>query len=864
MRQHLTPARRVLWAGGVAVALVATAVAIPSFGGEGASREGSLVRSYEESKVEAAESRPHVDPSGDGHDHDHDDPSTKNAISRAGEVSAETEDPTTPAEREANAAYVAADRTSPAPTLTRAPVGPPRPKNPTTRFAMANGCYALSNGDRWVRRTPDGLAATAPRRAGAEPFYFKPTKLGTYLLYGKARDFLSGGDRVTMAGEPSTDAEWRVGRPGKRFTLRLGQERYLAVGRDRTLVEAARGARFDISRVRGCSRYPEARVGITGRPFAGTSAIQEVRGYVDAHTHGMAFEFLGGGAHCGRPWHKYGAPYALVDCPDHQTGTNPLEFALSKEPHHDPVGWPTFKDWPAPESLTHEGTYYKWMERSWRGGQRLFVNLLVENNQLCQLYPFGPGGGPEKNSCDDMDSVRLQAKRMRQFENYVDAQFGGPGRGFYRIVTSPWQARRVINAGKMAVVMGIETSVPFGCTFKAQPGGDVPDADCTKESIDQQLAAVHKMGVRQMELVNKFDNALSGVAGDAGDTGVAVNNANFAETNTYWDMRTCDPADTPHHDKNQHAAPGISPDQQDALFGAVAEVFGPQKLAPVYPPPNHCNSRGLTDLGAHLVDRLAQRGMLIDPDHMSVKARNSLLDQVESLGYSGIMSSHSWSTEDAYPRIYELGGYIAPYAGDSTGFVEKWRKHLEWADERYYFGFGYGADMNGLGAQGNPRGADAANPVTYPFTGLGGVTVKKQRAGKRVYDINVDGVAQYGLYPDWIEDLRRIADGQQGDGDAIVQDMARGAEAYLQTWERAEGIAPDSCRNPDLRQRVGTFRGLVEQGMTTRQVMTAVGQPFRRPGQRYVYCAETSTDPRVIMEVTFSDRGRVLSVARQG
>ena len=44
---------------------------------------------------------------------------------------------------------------------------------------------------------------------------------------------------------------------------------------------------------------------------------QEVRGYVDAHTHGMAFEFLGGDAHCGRPWHRFGAPYALVDCPDH-------------------------------------------------------------------------------------------------------------------------------------------------------------------------------------------------------------------------------------------------------------------------------------------------------------------------------------------------------------------------------------------------------------------------------------------------------------------------------------------------------------------------------------------------------------------
>ena len=66
-----------------------------------------------------------------------------------------------------------------------------------------------------------------------------------------------------------------------------------------------------------------------------------------------------------------------------------------------------------------------------------------------------------------MVSVRLQAKRMYQLQDYIDAQFGGPGKGFYRIVKSPFEAREVINQGKLAVVMGIETSVPFGCTMKA-------------------------------------------------------------------------------------------------------------------------------------------------------------------------------------------------------------------------------------------------------------------------------------------------------------------------------------------------------------------------------------------------------------
>jgi hypothetical protein len=443
-------------------------------------------------------------------------------------------------------------------------------------------------------------------------------------------------------------------------------------------------------------------------------------------------------------------------------------------------------------------------------------------------------------------------------QDYIDAQYGGPGRGFYRIVRSPWEARKVINAGKLAVVMGIETSVPFGCTSNPLK------PTCDPASIDRQLDEVHAMGVRQMELVNKFDNALAGVAGDTGETGVAVNSANFLETGSFWDMRHCEPENPDAHDRNQVGAPDISPEQQDALFGAIGELFGATGTAlPVYPRPDHCNSRGLTTLGEDVINGLAERHMLFDPDHMSVKARDAALDQVEAMHYSGVLSSHSWSTPDAYPRIYALGGYVAPYAGDSTGFVEKWRTHLGWADPRYYFGFGYGADMNGLGAQGDPRGADVPNPVTYPFRGYAGVTVHRQRAGERVWDLNTDGVAQYGLYPDWIQDLRMIAGSQDpADGDAIVEDMARGAEAYLETWERAEGIAPDPCRNPDLRRTVARVQGLVSPGMSSRAVMEALGQPYLRPGHRYVYCARTASDPDVRVAVLLDRHGRVTGLRR--
>jgi hypothetical protein len=400
--------------------------------------------------------------------------------------------------------------------------------------------------------------------------------------------------------------------------------------------------------------------------------------------------------------------------------------------------------------------------------------------------------------------------------------------------------------------MGIETSVPFGCTVKRLPGGDVDQCDAA--GIDRQLDEMRRLGVRQMELVNKFDNALSGVAGDNGTTGVAVNAANFLETGSFWDMEHCAPADGESADHAQLAVPDVSAGQQDALFGAIGQVSGLLNLAavPLYGTPMHCNARGLTDLGAHLVDSLADRHMLIDPDHMSVKARNTLLDRLEARDYSGVLSSHSWSTPDAYPRIYRLGGYIAPYAGDSTGFVAKWRRHLGWADKRFYFGFGYGADINGLGAQGNPRGAEVPNPVTYPFRGFNGVTVGQQVAGQRVYDLNVDGVAQYGLYPDWIQDVFLVAG---ADGAAIKGDMMRGAEAYLQTWERAQGIAPDSCRNPGLRLARSSFVRLARPGLSTQRLIFRVGQPYERLGSEFTYCVRGGS-----VSVSFSRSGRVQDV----
>ncbi len=251
-----------------------------------------------------------------------------------------------------------------------------------------------------------------------------------------------------------------------------------------------------------------------------------------------------------------------------------------------------------------------------------------------------------------------------------------------------------------------------------------------------------------MELVNKFDNGLAGVAGDGGTTGVVVNNGNKVETGRYWQMGPC--ADAHNHDKEQLAAPS-GPDR-DQLAGNIASLL--PGATPIYGPAPHCNQMGLSDLGRHLVERMMDRKMIIDPDHLSVIARQQLLDVVEKRGYSGVVSSHSWSSPDAIPRILRLGGLVTPMAGSTTEFLQQWKDTKAARDPRFYWGIGWGADMNGFAHQGDPRqGGD----VSYPFKSFDGrQTIDKQVSGQRVYDINVDGVAHYGLFPDWVEDLRHI------------------------------------------------------------------------------------------------------------
>ncbi|MBA3303697.1 MAG: Coagulation factor 5/8 type domain-containing protein, partial [Acidimicrobiia bacterium] len=477
--------------------------------------------------------------------------------------------------------------------------------------------------------------------------------------------------------------------------------------------------------------------------------------------------------HCGRPWSPYGPTVALQDCPDHSgngVGAVAENFFTTGTPFgsHSNGGWPTFDGWPRPESLTHEGTYWRWIERAWRGGLRIMVNDLVENRALCEIYPLTP----ETHDCNEMNSVRTQARDMYGLQDYIDAQFKGPGKGFFRIVRTPQEARAVINQGKLAVVLGVEVSEVLDCGR-----GTTNGPTCNEPSIEAQLDELHGLGVRSLFPVHKFDNGLGGTHFDSGGTGLLVNTGNKYATGEWWDTEDCAVgAETDNTPTNlTTGAPEV--------IQQIAEV--PETYFDDYPAYGNgpvCNPKGLTDLGRFLINELADRGMIIETDHFSVKARDEALAILEGRGYGGLITSHSWGDDSSQRRLQALGGVVSPYAEMSTDYVETWETARALAPGGALPGIGYGTDTNGLGAQASARpGAATDNPVVYPYrTFDGGTVMQQQVSGSRTYDVNRDGAAHYGLFPDWVEDLRLIA------GPEIVDDMANGAEAYLQMWAAAQ------------------------------------------------------------------------------
>ena len=517
---------------------------------------------------------------------------------------------------------------------------------------------------------------------------------------------------------------------------------------------------------------PEPSTGATGRSFSGTARDGSLVGFADDHVHITANLRAGGRVIHGEPFDRRGVAVALGgDARDHgRDGSRDIVGNLlrggSPFGGHDTGGWPAFAGWPTHDTVTHQQTYWVWLKRAWQAGLRLVVAQTVEDDELCRVMK------QRSHPCSEPVAIAQQVRVLRGLQRYVDRRSGGRGRGFFRLVYTPGQARKVIERGKLAVVIGVESSNPFGCRLD-----DRGRSTCTARDVDRGLAAYHRLGVRSMFIAHWFDNAFAGAALEGGVKGAFINAMNRLETGHYLRVARCP---LPGQGEQPAVAPKAAIDLIAQYFNGVSALSN--VAIPAYPAGKRCNARGLTALGVHLVRRMIKLHMIIEADHLGEPARDRLLKLAAAARYP-VVSGHNGTggtwTAGELQKLYRLGGIAASTLDTAPELVDKLRRLGRFAGGRR-LGVPLGSDVGGFSSL--PGRSAVGGPLHYPFRSFRGhVTFRRQRTGGRVFDLNTDGVAHYGLVADLIADAER-----QPGGRAALDLLFHSAEGYLRMWQRTQ------------------------------------------------------------------------------
>ena len=644
------------------------------------------------------------------------------------------------------------------------------PASAAPAYDLGGRCVAIASleNHRYLAIDGTGYTAKSSAKAGAAAFYLKATALGKYMLYDQEGQLAKVVNFSVVARGPDADrfAEWSIARVrGGEFEIRTTlNRRRLSIGiGDGSVGIGGIGAsaRLRVEPAKGCKPFPEAEVGATGTPRKGS-----LSGFVDAHLHITANMRAGGRVISGEPFDRFGIPTALGnDAADHGadgsldvTG-NLLRTGLPFGTH-DTHGWPTFAGWPTHDTNTHQQTYYVWLERAWKAGLRLVVAQTVDDQPICDIVPVKNPGG-----CDETRSIKRQIATLKALQDYVDAQSGGPGKGWVRLVYSPAEARRTIEQGKLAVIIGIESSDLFGCSLKrGKP-------QCSRADVDRGIRDYRRLGVRGVFVAHWVNNAFAGAALEGDTKGAFINVFNRFQTGSFIKTGKC-----PGKGQGEEVRT-LSPGELSVL----AQVYPATKqLAaqgmPAYPPGKQCNTAGLTSLGRYLIERLMANHMLIEADHMSERARDAVLSITGRARYP-LVSSHNGTggewTKAELKKLFAAGGFAAVTPATAP---ELSKKILAMA-RLEHAGVGLGSDTGGFASQPGPRPDADRKPLRYPFKSYDGkVTFVRERTGERTFDLNKDGVAHYGLFADLLADMR---------GSKALPPLFRSAEAYLRTWQRA-------------------------------------------------------------------------------
>tara|TARA_R110002049_G_scaffold44030_7_gene129136 strand:- start:441 stop:2591 length:2151 start_codon:yes stop_codon:yes gene_type:complete len=703
---------------------------------------------------------------------------------------------------------------------------------------------ALPGNEQYLSAVDGQFVTATSGVASAARFRLRAADLGTYLLLDEEGQYLTSdgqgllrqsslaSDTQVLDGaivyddDFQSEGEWNLladnSGSGRAWLQHRRSGGYLsATG---IAMHQSDGNRVALVPREGCIDFPELSSDTEGEPDRFEFEDGDVFGFVETHSHLLTnFAFGGGGVYHGSAFHRLGVEHALPNCDiphGHEGRKDLLGYAfdnrnlsvqdilvpLSMEEtpgfNHATAGYPDFTFWPnAGESATHQTQYYKWVERAHLAGMRLLVHHAMNIGFLCDMF-VALGNRADRHGCNDMVSVDRILEETFAMQDYIDAQEGGPGKGWFRIVRSPAEAREEIRNGNLAVVLGIETAFLFDC-FLVSPDGETR---CDEAAVLAKLDEYYDRGVRAIFPNHKFDNAFSPGDGDKN----FIDIGNFALTGHWSNFVACpeEVAGQPTvFDDGRLTFPGINmprvvydspPPELEGVRGFKDDPIGaligylPKLLEGGPQADDHCQNAGLTPLGEFLVSELMNRGMIIEIDHLPRLAYRRAFQMLEEADYPAV-GTHGNNNNG---RLYAIGGVSKSdfgrcrTPGESGAMASNFLSRIQQIEDTgAYPAEGFGFDFNGFaGAPGPRMGANSVcdtpqgNPVTYPFTSYdGSVTFYEPTIGNRRVDFNTEGMVHLGLVAELIEEVR-----QDGVSDQALEPLFRSAEGYLRMWEKAE------------------------------------------------------------------------------
>ncbi|WP_133299963.1 membrane dipeptidase [Larkinella punicea] len=530
------------------------------------------------------------------------------------------------------------------------------------------------------------------------------------------------------------------------------------------------------------SLIPAGTRGCNGSDFRART-IQDALGNCNA-THGG----WGTDNGCGNYLRAVAISKALDGDFVYNTSHNPFEGGNLHGDHQHAGIEANLKYWPHQTSVSHQQMWWEWIKRAYDGGLRTMVALTVNNELLTEVID---GDVPK----DDKTTSDLQIDEI--------ISFVGRHSDFMAIARSSADLRRIVGANKLAVILGVEVD-NLGNFHK-------PGVVCNEATVRAEIQRLYSKGVRYVFPIHLVDNKFGGTAVYED----LFNLANkYATGSLFTVASSTDPTITHRLGSGLDGAGNLSvkaaidgasgipfPPAFDAFkcpvpmlgcwdkFKLITGLLTPDAQYARYAstPGGHANSKGLTPIGAFAIAEMMKLGMLIDIDHMSQKSMEMTLDLVKNIpggypfniGHNGLRGTSG--NERAVnlattQRVAALGGMFGVGTADTEAarFIDAAQKVSVAMANR---GIAIGTDVNGM--EPLPKTSPGLNSTSFYARFTKCKTV--WNGGSREWDYTQEGVAHYGLMPDFLQDISLKPGGKP-----IITNLFSGAEYFARMWEKCE------------------------------------------------------------------------------